>query len=276
MAAPPGYESREGPAGLWVLAVDGRQSLEEYLSLVVPVRRVLKAVFHSQIYQYFVAAAPGLKELMAVGKVWYEAERHDDDGRRRWDVIVVDAPATGHGLQYLRMPRAARDTFGAGLVRREAARVEALLENPEVTAVHLVTTAEEMPVTETIEAYGTLTGTLKLPVGMLVVNRVHGGTVDAGLVERLARGAATLPLPERRIVAQVAACAAEENGWAAINREQLDRLRAAVPLTPLLLPAVFAEEFGAQEVSRLSELLEAQWAAGGESRPTRGREETGT
>jgi anion-transporting ArsA/GET3 family ATPase len=130
MPEPLSYEGRRAPSGIWAVAVDGRQSLEEYLGLVVPVRRVLNAVFHSQIYQYFVAAAPGLKELMAVGKVWYETERRDAGGHRHWDLVVVDAPASGHSLQYLRMPRAARDTFGAGLVRREAARVEALLENP--------------------------------------------------------------------------------------------------------------------------------------------------
>ena len=93
-------------------------------------KRVLSTVFTSRIYQYFVAAAPGLKELMTVGKIWYEADASRSDGARRWDVVVVDAPATGHGLQYLRMPQAARDTFGAGLVQREARRVVELLQRP--------------------------------------------------------------------------------------------------------------------------------------------------
>src|SRR4029077_14944849 len=94
----------DGGDGPRVLHVDGRAALEEYLNLVIPVKRLLASVFSSKIYQYFVAAAPGLKELMTVGKIWYEATR-EEAGRPAWDAIVVDAPATGHSLQYLRMPQ---------------------------------------------------------------------------------------------------------------------------------------------------------------------------
>ena len=96
-------------------------ALEEYLGIIIPVKRLLSTIFSSKLYQYFVAAAPGLKELMAIGKIWYEATR-EEGGRPAWDAVVVDAPATGHSLQYLRMPQAARETFGTGLVQREAPR----------------------------------------------------------------------------------------------------------------------------------------------------------
>jgi anion-transporting ArsA/GET3 family ATPase len=269
MSEPPTYTARQSPCGVWAMAVEGRASLEEYLSLIVPVRRVLSTVFHSKIYQYFVAAAPGLKELMAVGKVWFEAERVREDGEHAWDVIVVDAPATGHSLQYLRMPGAARETFGRGLVRREAARVEAFLRDPKRTAIHLVTTAEEMPVTETIETYAALANDLRLPPGFLAVNRVHRGSAPSAAVEQLRRGGATLAGPEAQIVEEVARRATEENGWAAINRAQIERLHAAVPLPTLVLPMVLTEEFGAGDVARLSELLEAQWSARGGGAPRR-------
>ena len=261
LSQPPTYSALLSPAGVWSIAVDGRSSLEEYLSLIIPARRVLKAILHSKVYQYFVAAAPGLKELMAVGKVWYEAERRVDGAQRQWDVVIVDAPATGHSLQYLRMPRAARDTFGPGLVRREATRIQALLEDPQETAIHLVATAEEMPVTETIEAYAALTGDLRLPLGILVVNRLHHGAAGDRLVEQLREGAAALAPADARVVAEVARRAAEENAWAAINRAQLERLRAAVPLATIVLPMVFAREFGPRDVAALSGLAEAQWAA---------------
>src|SRR5262249_46255573 len=81
-----------------VMPIDGRTALEEYLGLIIPVRRLLAGVFASKVYQYFVAAAPGLRELMTIGKIWYEVTR-TDGGRPVWDAIVVDAPATGHSLQ---------------------------------------------------------------------------------------------------------------------------------------------------------------------------------
>lgn len=255
------YVPRQTPKGPWMLGVDGRASLEEYLGLIVPVRRVLSAVLRSQIYQYFVAAAPGLKELMAVGKVWYEAQRRTPDGAPQWDVIIVDAPATGHSLQYLRMPQAARDTFGPGLVRREATRVEELLEDPERTAIHLVTTLEEMPVTETMETYATLRDTLRLPMGILAINRIHRGTDTGPLVDRLEVGAEGLPPKDAALAREVARCAQEEDGWAAINDGLRRRLRDAVPLPTLALPMVFSEEFGGGDVEKLSELMEAQWSA---------------
>src|SRR5438094_184563 len=78
-----GLLGREADPRLSVLHVDGRAALEEYLNLVIPVKRLLATVFASKIYQYFVAAAPGLKELMTVGKIWYEATRSEGGRPRR-------------------------------------------------------------------------------------------------------------------------------------------------------------------------------------------------
>ena len=251
-----GLLGQEPEPRLWVLHVDGRAALEEYLQLVIPVKRLLATVFHSKIYQYFVAAAPGLKELMTVGKIWYEATRRED-GRPVWDAVVVDAPATGHSLQYLRMPQAARETFGAGLVQREATRITELLRDPRATAVHLVTLAEEMPVIETLEMQAQLTGALQLPLGWVIVNRLHRRRFDPAAVARL-RAAAKTAGPERALLHCVAERAAEESGWSDINAASLARLRASIGDAPLVeLPFLFVEEFGRAELEQVARLLEA-------------------
>jgi anion-transporting ArsA/GET3 family ATPase len=243
--------------GLWVQSLDGRTALEEYLGLVVPVKRLLSTVFSSRIYQYFVAAAPGLKELMTVGKIWYEATR-EDNGRPAWDAIVVDAPATGHSVQYLRMPQAARDTFGAGLVKTEAAKVVDLLQDAETTAVHLVTLAEEMPVAETLETHEQLRDTLRMPLGWVIANRVHRREFSPPVLERLAQAVAAADAEERGLLACIRERAVEESGWAAINRQNLDRLRAGIGDAPLIeLPFRFVEEFGRDTLDELSRTLEA-------------------
>ena len=242
--------------GLSVVSIDGRAALEEYLGLVVPVKRLLSTVFSSRIYQYFVAVAPGLKELMTVGKVWYEATRREN-GRPAWDVVVVDAPATGHSLQYLRMPQAARDTFGAGLVQREAQRVVELLQDARTTAVHLVTLAEDMPVTEALEARAELTGPLKLPAGAVIVNRVHRGRFDQSVTDGLEAAASGASGVERDLLRAVAARAVEETSWATINAQHIARLHAAIdPQSVVELPFVFTEEFGAAELDLLAARLE--------------------
>jgi len=256
-----GYAPREVAAGLSLLAVDGRTALEEYLALVIPVRRLLSTIFSSPVYQYFVAAAPGLKELMTVGKIWYEATRVER-GRAVWDVVVVDAPASGHSLELLRMPEAARETFGSGLVQREATKIVDLLRDAERTAVHMVTLAEETPVTETLETRAQLVGTLGMPPGLVVVNRVHGRRFEAGALSRVRAAAATVAASERALLEGVVDCASEESGWTEVQAGHLTRLRAGLGEAPLVqLPFLFTEEFGRTEVLALSEILEA--AAGG-------------
>ena len=106
--------------------VEGKAALEEYLGLIIPVRRLLKTVFDSKVYQYFVAAAPGLKELMTIGKIWYEV-----DARCRWRSGTRSSwtrrrPATASSICACRRPRARPSA--TGLVHREAKRVVDLLQ----------------------------------------------------------------------------------------------------------------------------------------------------
>jgi anion-transporting ArsA/GET3 family ATPase len=248
----------EALPNLCVLTVDGESALSEYLGLVLPVRRVQRMVVESKLYHHFVAAAPGLKELMTVDKIWYE-EQLTFQGRPKWDVIVVDAPATGHVLQYLRMPSAAAEAFGPGLVRREAQKVMELLVDPTRTAVCPVATAEEMPVNETSEMYHQLRERLRMPLGVLFVNRVHAAPLAPSAVPTTPSGASAL-------VGDVLRCAREETGWSAINRRYLDRLREVVPMPTVILPFLFAEEFGFDEIrvlmAKATQQLDAFVAAG--------------
>ncbi|MGH7819613.1 MAG: ArsA family ATPase [Candidatus Binatia bacterium] len=231
--------------GLFRLGVGGRAALEEYLSLVIPVRRVLRAIFDSRIYQYFVAAAPGLKELMTIGKIWYEVDRH------RWDFVIVDCPATGHSLQYLRMPKAAAETFPAGLVHREAKRVWELLRDPRQTAVIVVTIAEEMPVNETLELCQQLESELDLPREWLVVNRFHFPGLARDEVAGLERPKDLAP-EEAALVDEVLARAEEEASWAELNEMHRRTLAEARPGWKLLvLPFLFREEFGIADLEAL-------------------------
>ncbi len=249
------------PANLQVIAVDGRAALEEYLGMIIPVKRLLATIFSNRIYQYFVAAAPGLKELMSVGKIWYEATR-TEGGRPAWDAVVVDAPATGHAIQTLRMPQAARETFGAGLVQREATRIVEVLRDARTTAVHIVTLAEEMPVAETLEMHAELTGALALPVGHVIVNRLHRRRFAPEAIAAIEGAAGDGATDEQALLACVAARAAEESAWTAINAEHLARLREELPGAAFVeLPFLFVEEFDRAALDRLVDLLDAATGA---------------
>ena len=167
------YQEQDLAPDIACLHVDGKSGLEEYLQMVVKSRRLLKRAFRSPIYQYFVNIAPGLKELMAVGKLW-DLERKTLPGSSRplYDLIIVDTPATGHTVSYLQMPMTASGTVKKGFVKREAQKVVDLLQDPARTSFNIVTTLAEMPVNEAIELHGTVSTKLKMPIGCIFVNQV--------------------------------------------------------------------------------------------------------
>ncbi len=252
-----GAGSHQGLDRITYLAVDGQAALEEYLAMVIPVRRVLTTIFDSAVYQYFVAAAPGLKELMAVGKIWYEADRAGTGDDEAPDIVVVDAPATGHSLQYLRMPQAALEAFPVGLVHTEAERVVALLRDSAATAAVVVSTAEEMPANETLEIFAGLEG-IGLSIAALVLNQVHGAPCEDAVLTRLGEAVSMGESADEPLFAQAVRRAEEEAGWARINARHVARLRHATGTSTAVFPYLFCEEFGAEQVVDLTEVLRAQ------------------
>lgn len=218
----PSFTPREVESGLSAMVLEGRHALEEYLRLVVP-RAVFAAVTSSRLFQYFVLAAPGLRELMMMGKLCYEAEI-SSNGRPRWDEVVLDAPASGHALNLLRMPFAARESFGESRVGREARNIGAMLTDTNRCALLQVTTPEPLALRETLETYRQL-AELGLEVAAVFVNRnrlVSFTTADLARL-RKARGLRGNPHLD-----YFAAVARAELARSAIARKALAALRAEI------------------------------------------------
>lgn len=237
--------------GIWSVDVDPRHALEEYALMVVKVRAIYQAVFENRVVRFFLRAVPSLAETLMLGKILHEA-RSEERGRPRWDLVVVDAPATGHAVQLLGVPRALLDTVPAGPLRRDAEWMHALLSSPERTAVALVSLPEEMPVTETAELDAQVRDVLRLPLGPAFLNAMPDGRFSAAEVEAL-RALSSSP-PPAGPAARAAVLQAEQRLRAT---EQADRLRALLgrPLVPL--PLVAAERWGRKAVDRIADALEA-------------------
>ncbi len=238
-----------------MLALEGDEALAEYLAMVVPIKRVLGAIFSSRLYRVFVAGAPGLKELMTVGKVWYEADRRTGVGEQVWQRIFVDAGASGHSLQYLQMPSAAAAAFRSGLVHREAVRVQTLIADPARCCVHVVAIPEEMPVTEAASIVARLRDGLHLPVGTLFLNRCRAATPAGAreaisVLEGLAVDGADDEL--RRIMRDSALAALE---WEDVQEAAIARLELETGLRAERMPLLVREEFGLRETGELAQLI---------------------
>src|ERR671936_170679 len=105
-----GWSETELAENLYAISIDPQRSLEEYLEDQIGSRRLAHLLFHNRVFEYFTAAAPGVRELVTIGKIWELAQLERRTRRASpYDLVVVDAAATGHGLAMLRAPRTFRD-----------------------------------------------------------------------------------------------------------------------------------------------------------------------
>jgi anion-transporting ArsA/GET3 family ATPase len=227
-------------SGVHLAWFDGALALAEYLSRKVRLGRLATPIFQHPLYEAFVHAAPGVKELMAIGKV-----RDELLLQKRWDAVVVDAGASGHALEYLRMPAVAAAAFHRGRVHREAKQVHASLSDANITAIHVVTTAEEMPVLEAVESVQRIRSELQLPLGHVILNRCLELPPDdiQATIQSLARLAPDAPMlfSARRAL-----------GWIEIQERYAADLERDVGVKPLRMPQLIADELTLLDLETLA------------------------
>ena len=156
---------------VWAVNMHPERAIEEYGTLVLHSRILYRTLFDNRYVRAFLRAIPGMQSWSMLGKAWWHTTETLADGSRRFDVVILDAPATGHGLDMVRVPRTILDVVPPGVLRRDAERAWSLLTDPEATLVVLVTLAEDMPITETIELAAGLAD-IGLPAGRIVVNAI--------------------------------------------------------------------------------------------------------
>lgn len=243
--APPGVESELAP-GLWTLDVDPRQALEEYLHDQLPLRMLADVIGSSTTFGIVAAATPGLREMLTIGKIW-ELSQIPRRARNAepYDVVVVDAPATGHGLALLEAPRTFASAAAVGPIARQGRRIAATLRDRSLTALVAVATPERAAVDELLGLRATL-GSLDAEL-VNGVAAAHFSAADAQLL-REAQASADLAPQTRRALA--AALAADAHSRA--QRSQVERLAGAVEL-----PLIAAGELGVADLETLADHLEA-------------------
>src|SRR5262245_58595385 len=168
---PVGFKPREMQPGVLAMAMDTEASLQEYLRLNLRVPVIGRLGPLARALDFVAAAGPGVKEILTIGKIAWEV-RESIEGRADHDLVVVDSAATGHIVSQLGAADSIRELVDVGPLRNQTQWVSDLLADPQVTAVNIVTTPEEMPVAETIDLVGRLRAEVNVPLGSVVVNRV--------------------------------------------------------------------------------------------------------
>lgn len=155
---------------VWGVLLTPEVALREYGALVLKSQKLVDALFDNKYVEGFFNGAPGLREWALLGKAWYHATERSPDGSPRFDTVVFDAPATGHGLDMLRVPQVILAAAPPGRLRSDAERALAFLRDPNESGVIVVTLPEEMPTNETLELVLALRGELAMPVAEIVAN----------------------------------------------------------------------------------------------------------
>jgi anion-transporting ArsA/GET3 family ATPase len=244
-----GFHEVEMRDNLWTISIDPDHALREYLTIQAPVRAMGEMLSRSRVFTYLTAATPGLKELVTIGKVWElsQLDRRVRKGRK-YDLVLVDAPATGQGIGFLQTPRTFAAIARVGPIRSQAEALDSYFIDHRRTGAVIVALPEEMPVNESELLERELSDRIGVAVDRVYMNAMYperfseseAARMEAitDSVERGARAAVRAALSERR--------------RAIAHRAQLERLRSLVRAPVETLPFIFAPELGAAGVERLA------------------------
>jgi anion-transporting ArsA/GET3 family ATPase len=229
---------------LWAVDVRPQEAMREYALMVLRFETLYKTVFENKVVRYFLRFIPSLQELVLLGKILFHAQEKRPDGQPLWDTIIMDAPATGHAITFLRVPQVLMQTVPPGPMSREALKMKDLLEDPAVTAAVLVSLPEEMPVNETLELHVALRDKVRV--------RTHAAVLNAAFPERFTEDdlEALVDHPELLSVARSHHDRAAQTVLAAVKLER--NLHAPV----YQVPRIFTPDFDRAAIEQVAQYLE--------------------
>ena len=242
-----GVHEDELAPGLHHISIDPEEAMQEYLADQLPSRALAEVLISSRGVNYFAAATPGLRELLTIGKAWELAqEDRRTPGAEPYDLVVLDAPATGHGVAVLSAPRTFADTALVGRIARQGRTIDAMLSDPARTGVVAVARPEEMAVNETLEIEDALGEAVGLDVGLVVANGVLPDRFSAAEARALEEAPSSPPVRAALIA----------HARARAQRGQLARLRRHARAPVVTLPFLAAPDLDALQIEPLVRALE--------------------
>lgn len=237
---------------LFAVNVTPAAAMEEYAIMMLRVRVIYRAIFENRIMRAFLRAIPGLNELVMLGKAYYHVIE-EDGGRQTWDKVVLDAPATGHGLFLLQIPTVITSILSSGHMFEEAERILAVMTDPKVTALNLVTLAEEMPVNETAMLHDKILTQIKMPMGAVIANGLFREMFSDAELDLLNTAQADIEEPA---VSRMIDAARFRTQRAQLQRGYLEELSTSVPLPRIDVPYVFTPKMDLAALEEIAAVLE--------------------
>src|SRR5438046_5012336 len=236
-----GTQIRELVPNLYSIHVRPREAMREYALMILKYETLYRIAFENAAARYFLAAAPSLAEIVMLGKVWWHASQEMERGRLRWDMVILDAPATGHGLTFLTVPEVFLRLVTEGPLARDMRGMQSLLADPQKCQVCIVTLPEEMPANEAIE----LDQALRkhgFPAGPLFLNGYFASRFSSQETLQTTRGGPML--------AAAGEAADNHESRAALSQHYEGVLRQNVERTLIKVPFLFERRFAAHAIAQ--------------------------
>jgi anion-transporting ArsA/GET3 family ATPase len=256
-----GYHETEIGPSLFAFSIDPQRALEEYLQMQIRIKPLYDLLFRNRIFTYFASAAPGLRELVTVGKMWELAQldRRVKKGSK-YDLVIVDAPATGHGLGLLRTPKTFGDIARVGPIKRQADTIYRFITDERLTSVCAVAWPEEMPVNETLELQAKLDSDLDMKLDRIFMNGIYpklfteaeAETVRERYEHEISKNGHNGIDVVRRAALRAAL---SEHRRAKAHQEQLRRLKQGAGQDVVQLPFLFEPQIDMSAVEKLADSI---------------------
>ncbi|HYI62145.1 MAG TPA: ArsA-related P-loop ATPase [Acidimicrobiales bacterium] len=228
-------------------------ALLEYLQ-DTGLKRLSKRLVSSGVIDMVATAIPGIRDIIVLGKVKQieRAMAAGADGSP--DLVLIDAPAAGHAITFLRSARGLLDAVRVGPIRSQATDVQEMLTEPASAQVVLVTLPEETPVNELVETAFSLEDEVGVSLGPVVVNGLYPDVAGLDADPEEAAGAAGASLRGGE-AGELEAAAAFRRHRIALQEEQVERLAESLPLPQLRLPFLFTSELDPTGLERLADAV---------------------
>ena len=243
-----GYEPKAFKNGLSLARIDPEPAFQEYVLRQVKFQFLYNAVFSNKYVRHFIDAAPGLAELLTIGKIWAFVEDEARRGKKpAYDLVIVDAPSTGHSLSLLTVPQVVVDAVRVGPLKNNAQEILELIRDPMKTLAWLVTLPEEMPVNEAVEMEEKLGREAKVEDGPVLLNSLWPEILSKDSLQELKKLKINNPMLQRY---------QDRSEQSQFYRDKLEEILSKRQILPL--PLVYQTKNPVRIAESLSEAIRSQ------------------
>ncbi len=244
---------------IWIARINPKAELEAYTRFHIKSGFIARRVTRSRLFDYLSEATPGLREIMTLARTWRWEEERQKNGSPLYDMIIVDAPATGHALSLLRLPKMLIDMIRVGPIVSQIRGLQKLLKDDTKTWLTLVCLPEELPVKESLELINIARDELEIPVQRIFLNAIYPPLFSSEEAEHLKAlmseeesGPLFSAVRDKKGLRKVLHAARHQYSRRRINTQYSAQLRAEATGPIIEIPYYFKNDLNLEDLRRIA------------------------